>query len=325
MSQNPFLRNVLAAITSFVLFTAFITLPFAAVPIAAIGLAFGLGQAIVTGGLAVLMAAIIMRPPITIMLSIMFVVPTLILVRQALLSRRDNEKYKFYPAHRLILAALAISALGASLMFLSLAGEPGGLPQVFAETMYNTSEIASMVQRLYKVSTLEEMQVVALLLLVAGFASWPLMLLGNLQMAQAILVRIKRNLRPSPDYDQLELPGSLAFVLAGSLLVGLVLDGWVSALFLVFAAIVLAAYFMLGLAIIHAISRGWNGRNWILAALYFILLTMAWVIIPVSLIGFVDSQFNFRKLPRTPDKPSDKTGPSGKTGPSNNTRDKEKN
>jgi RsiW-degrading membrane proteinase PrsW (M82 family) len=70
----------------------------------------------------------------------------------------------------------------------------------------------------------------------------------------------------------------------------------------------LAAYFLLGLAIIHAISRHWNGRGLLLAALYFLIFVMAWVIIPVSLMGLLDTRFDFRKLNQRPDKPSNVEG-----------------
>jgi len=71
---------------------------------------------------------------------------------------------------------------------------------------------------------------------------------------------------------------------------------------------ILAAYFLLGLAIIHAISRHWNGRGLLLAALYFLIFVMAWVIIPVSLMGLLDTRFDFRKLNQRPDKPSNVEG-----------------
>ena len=66
--------------------------------------------------------------------------------------------------------------------------------------------------------------------------------------------------------------------------------------------------FLLGLAIIHAISRHWNGRGFMLAVLYFLIFVMAWVIIPISLMGLLDTRFDFRGLNRRPDKPSDAEG-----------------
>jgi len=145
-------------------------------------------------------------------------------------------------------------------------------------------------------------------MLVSAFASWPLLLLGNMQLAQALLVRMKRNLRPQENYDSLQLPiwlvAPLAIFMGGAAL----LSGWPASLSAALAAMIMAAYFLLGLAIIHAISRHWNGRGFLLAVLYFLIFVMAWVIIPVSLMGLLDTRFDFRGLNRRPDKPSDAEG-----------------
>jgi glucan phosphoethanolaminetransferase (alkaline phosphatase superfamily) len=86
------------------------------------------------------------------------------------------------------------------------------------------------------------------------------------------------------------------------------LPGWPAILSAALAAMILAAYFLLGLVIIHAISRHWNGRSLLLVTLYFLIFVMAWVIIPVSLMGLLDTRFDFRKLNHRPDKPSNLEG-----------------
>ena len=91
MANTQLLRIVFAAIGSFVLFAALIFMPFASLPIAAIGLSFGMGQAVITAVLAAVMTAIILSPPLAIVFAITFLAPTVLLVRQALLSRQDAE------------------------------------------------------------------------------------------------------------------------------------------------------------------------------------------------------------------------------------------
>ena len=149
---------------------------------------------------------------------------------------------------------------------------------------------------------------VANIILVTGFASWPLILLGTLQCAQALAQYSGNNLRPADTHDQLKMPIWFDFVLGLSLLGAWVASDWPATLSAVFAAILLGAYFLLGLAVIHAISRHWNGRGFLLGVLYFLVFVMAWVIIPVSLMGLLDTRFDFRKLNRRPDKPSDAEG-----------------
>ena len=308
MANTQLLRIVFAAIGSFVLFAALIFMPFAPLPIAAIGLSFGMGQAVIAAVLTAIMTAIILSPPLAIVFAITFLAPTVLLVRQALLSRQDADgRFIFFPLQQLILLTLGVTALGTALLFF-ISGGAAGLPQSFANAIEQAPEVRQALVQVYGISSSEEMLWIANAMLVSAFASWPLLLLGNMQLAQVLLVRVKRNLRPQENYDRLQLPiwlvAPLAVFMAGAAL----LTGWPATMSAALAAILLAAYFLLGLAIIHAISRHWNGRGFLLAVLYFLIFVMAWVIIPVSLMGLLDTRFDFRKLNRRPDKPSDAEG-----------------
>ena len=314
MFQSRPLRTVIAAILGFLLFIGFITLPFAAIPVAAIGLAFGLGEAVLVAALTLLLTGLLASPALAFSFAILLVLPILFLVRMALLSRpRDpgdtktpqNGQYVFYPAQRLALIAMAIAGLGALIMQGSFMSSPGGLTQALADVIANSPNIGRTLSQVYDISSPEQIRQVARWMLISGFAFWPISLLASLQIAQAAMVMSKKNLRPSPDYHAFTLPAVLQAVLAGLLLFGLVIDGWIATLALTLASIVLGGYFLLGLAVIHAISRLWKGRGLLLATLYFFLLMMAWVVIPVTLMGLLDTRFNFRRLHRNPDKPSD--------------------
>jgi hypothetical protein len=308
MANTQLLRIVFAAIGSFVLFAALIFMPFAPLPIAAIGLSFGIGQAIATAVLATVITAIILSPPLALVFAITFLAPTVFLIRQALLSRQDDEgRFYFYPLQTLILLTLILTGSGAVMMFF-LTGGADGLPQSFANAIQQVPEVRDALMQLYGISGQEEFLWIANAMLVSAFASWPLLLLGNMQLAQALLVRVKRNLRPQENYDRLQLPIWLVAPLALFMGGAAFLSGWPATMSAALAAIILAAYFLLGLAIIHAISRHWNGRGFLLAVLYFLIFVMAWVIIPVSLMGLLDTRFDFRGLNRRPDKPSDAEG-----------------
>jgi hypothetical protein len=308
MANTQLLRIVFAAIGSFVLFAALIFMPFAPVPVAAIGLSFGVVQAAMVAALAIMMTAIILSPPLAMVFAITFLVPTIVLVRQALLSRQAaNGDYIFFPLTQLIMLTLGMTGIGASLLFL-ITGGADGLPVSFANAIQQSPEVRTALMQVYGISSEEEMLWIANVMLVSGFAGWPLLLLGNMQIAQALLVQVKRNLRPQENYDTLQLPRRLVAPLAIFMAGAALLPGWPATLSAALAAMILAAYFLLGLAIIHAISRHWNGRGLLLAALYFLIFVMAWVIIPVSLMGLLDTRFDFRKLNQRPDKPSNVEG-----------------
>lgn len=322
MTQALLLRIIVAATSSFVLFAAIFTMPLAALPMAYIGLAYGAAQAAMVAVATLIISSVIMGPPLAIVFFIVFLAPTFVLVRQALLSRpRETEEvsrpqetdeksapsFVFYPLQKLILLVLSLTGLGTVLAFVSLGGE-AGLPQAMADALRQSPGISSALLSVYEISSPEDYLRLANFMLIASFASWPLLLLGNAQAAQGILVKLGNNLRPASSYQTLTLPPWLSFGFAALLTLGLVLPGWVATLAVTLAALVMSAYFLLGLAIIHAISRNWRGRGPILATLYFLIFVMAWVSIPVSLMGLLDARFDFRGLRKRPDKPSNSTG-----------------
>lgn len=308
MANNLLLRIILAAIGTVVLFAALIFLPFAGLPMAAIGLAYGLMQAALVALVSMVLLWLLMAPSLAIAFGFLFAIPILATLRQALLSRQlADGSFEFYPLDRLILLVIALCSGGAALIFLSMGGE-AGLPQAFANALASSPEISQLLGQMYSLSGPDDMLRIANIMLITGFASWPLLVVGNLQIAQALVVKTELNLRPPTDYERLQLPQGLSLILGVLLLVAVFADGAMATLFAALAAIVLSAYFLLGLAIIHAISRDWNARGFFLAGLYFLIFMMAWVIIPVSLMGLLDTRFDFRKLKQRPDKPSDETG-----------------
>ena len=312
MTQTLLLRIIMAAIGSFMLFAALFSLPFAALPVAYVGLAYGVSQAAMVAVAAALLTGVMISPALAIIFTIMFLAPTLFLVRQALLSRRnaDGASFDFYPLERIVLLALGMTGIATILVFSIFSGaeNAGGMPQSFANAMAASPEIKQALSQVYNLSSGADMLRVANLIIITGFASWPLLLLGNLQIAQSLLVRFGKNLRPQVDYERMSLPVWLVALMLALLVPVIIASGWVATLAATLAGLVLAAYFLLGLAIIHAISRPWNGRGLILGALYFLIFVMAWVIIPVALMGLLDARFDFRGLNKSPDKPSETHG-----------------
>ena len=111
---------------------------------------------------------------------------------------------------------------------------------------------------------------------------------------KALAKFFKVNIRPTPDYLIMNLPGRLEFVLAGLILLIFLSSGWISVFFLVLVCLCLTAYFLLGLAVIHAISRTWNGRSVFITAIYFIVFLVPWLAILVSIAGLLESRIGIR-------------------------------
>jgi hypothetical protein len=117
--------------------------------------------------------------------------------------------------------------------------------------------------------------------------------LFNLWLAARIVKISGRLTRPWPDLAALTLPapsvGLLAAAIAGSFLPDLagVLSG-------AFAASLLMVFAVLGLAVLHAITRGTAGRAVMLAGLYGVTIVLGWPILAISLVGLAEAALDIR-------------------------------
>jgi len=128
-------------------------------------------------------------------------------------------------------------------------------------------------------------------------ASWVVMTVINGVIAQGVLVRMGRNLRPSPSYADLALPSwaSWPLVIAAAALLGSGLGygelGYVGRnMAMVFAA----PYFFLGLAVVHTLARRVAFTGAVLVALYMVILVSGWAAVVVAGIGIAEQWVGLR-------------------------------
>ena len=121
----------------------------------------------------------------------------------------------------------------------------------------------------------------------------------NAILAQNMLARFGRNLRPSAKFIDLELPRwpsyAVAVAAAASLIPGQV--GFAAQNCLMILAI---PFLFLGLAVIHSISHRLHGRGFILFLLYLLLFFLQWPAILVAGLGIVEQWTQLRRRFATP-------------------------
>jgi hypothetical protein len=100
---------------------------------------------------------------------------------------------------------------------------------------------------------------------------WVTMIAVNGVLAQSLLVRAGRNVRPSPRWSNLSLPDWISFALVGAALIGLVADGDLRYLGRNLVLVFLVPYFFVGLAVIHGLARRMPAPGLLLAGFYVIL------------------------------------------------------
>ena len=310
MPYDFLLRNVIAGLVTALLTVSVLLSPFAMIPSMLVGLAWGLYSTIASIVISFILLGLWLNIGIAIGMAITIGLPAIFFVRQALLSRSmqaDNENTAspdaytsfnervYYPPERLIIWAIAFCASFSFLAFGLSANNTGGLPGILQTMILSNENFIRDIETLYQVELTDNLvRILAETIIVLTPLTWMLIILGSLQTAQTIAKFFKINLRPTPDYSVMQLPGKLEYVLAGLLLLIFISSDWVSVFFLVLVCLCLTAYFLLGLAVIHAISRTWNGRGIFITAIYFIVFLVPWVAILVSIAGLIESRIGIR-------------------------------
>lgn len=123
---------------------------------------------------------------------------------------------------------------------------------------------------------------------------WAMISIGNAALAQRILVRLARNLRPSPELVHMYLPVFMVWPLvAGAVLAFMPGDvGIFGSVLVTFAAI---PYFFLGLATVHVISHRLPGRGFALTGFYVLLVALGWPSLLIVGVGIVEQFANLRR------------------------------
>lgn len=212
---------------------------------------------------------------------------------------------EWYPAGRLVVWATFLAAGMLALTVLSMAGSEGGIRGAVAQ-MINTGIVdTGELRRLLDaqgldISAEEFLAAVAGLVPAMAASMWLIMTMLNMLLAQLIVERSGRALRPTPSPADITYPRAFHFVFPPVLLLSL-LPGEFGYAAASVATVLFVAYFLLGLAVIHAISRRWQARVPALVLLYAAILLFGWVAFLVGLLGLAEAWLGLRaRLDATP-------------------------
>jgi hypothetical protein len=250
--------------------------------------------------------------------------PIVILCHLALLNRApgsgtpdENDAsgaatVEWYPVGRLV-AAGAIIAGSLSVMSLFMLG--GDLNEV-------RNGLREMIEKVFaqdlavlrdKPLTREEIDALAqlglYLLPAASATSWLAGFSMNLWLAGRITNMSGRLVRPWPDIAAMTFPPGMAWGLAIAIAFSF-LPGYPGLISSGFAGALLFAYLLVGLAIIHYVTRGKPHRSIILWGVYFLLLLFnSWMAAIIALLGLAEPISPLKRWPRPPSGPPAPRGP----------------
>jgi hypothetical protein len=244
-------------------------------PLFMAGLSKGTLAAAIGGGVATLLGALTVGLPFALQYLVTMAAPVTLLCRNALLARPGPQgDLEWYPLGYLAvwLAGLAAFFFLAVVAYHHLAGSD--LLTVLETTIRKAGPLMGVEAQI-------EMFVATVPYLPSALAvMWMLALTVNGALAQGLLLRFARNIRPHVDIAELLLP-KFYFLAFGAAVALSLLDGYAGMIGKTLAAIAALPYFLQGLAAIHARIRNWTGRAFVLILLYGFILPVFW---PTGLI-----------------------------------------
>jgi Predicted membrane protein (DUF2232) len=219
----------------------------------------------------------------------------------ALLARSSGpapDNLEWYPVGRIVVWAAVLAGLVVTIGILAIGTD--------AESF--RSGLRGAIERLFGLRTeaprrttfrlpgLGEMDAVDFMVLITPPTAAVVALITNLValwLAGRVVTVSGRLKRPWPDLSALSFPPSAHALLAAALAATFLPD--IAAIIGgVFAAGLLMAYALLGLAVMHALTRGINGRGFILGSIYGAIFIFGWPMLLMSLVGLTDALLDLR-------------------------------
>lgn len=135
-----------------------------------------------------------------------------------------------------------------------------------------------------------------------GAVSWMLVTLVNVWLAARIAQAAGHLRRPWPTLSDLSLPRPVLVVLAVAVLLSFA-PGLASLLGQLVAATLFVAFVLLGLAVVHAGTRGFRGRILVLIGVYLMLAIQPWAAMCLAVLGALEQFFGLRRRTAQPPAP----------------------
>lgn len=274
----------------------------APVPLYLVGLGQGVRACWGAGVVALIVSGLVGGLPWMLTILMMLVAPVCILVQQALRSRPgDGGTVEWYPPGLLVLWLTLLGVVWLTMTIGVIATESGSLG---AQDVMIENLRPLVAQTLPDVEAEQIDRILTIAIAWApGFSTvaWmTIMLAFNGVLAEGLLLRFGRALRPAPDIAALRLPTWTVWALGATLLVAFLGSGGLAYIARNLALVLMVPYVFAGLAVVHMLCRRFAAGGVILAFFYAALIVWAAVLpLGLAVLGMIDHWVNLRRSPRT--------------------------
>lgn len=119
-------------------------------------------------------------------------------------------------------------------------------------------------------------------------AFWAVVMLGNMSLAQGLLAKGGRNLRPSPRLREFSLPEALSWPLVLAALIALIGPGDIGYVSRNLVLILAVPYFFLGLSVVHKMAALTPLPGALLALVYLVVIFSGWFALFIAAVGILE-------------------------------------
>jgi len=307
--NNPAVIGAAAGLVSALLFVsaaastllALLMVYITPLPLMIAGLGWGVKASLTGLGVGMLVSGAAFSVNVAITYALMLAGPAALIVYLALLSRPEPQApggLAWYPPGRLIAwTAVMAGAIGAGAAVVIAFGHGGyeaGVRAFFNETILPAlRESAGEPPSEEQIEqTLQFMRTV----LPGGVAAvWLAIMLANTWLGGKIAQVSGRLIRPWPTIVDMDYPRFLPMGFLVALAAGVLFAGLTSAMASAFTGAFMLAYLIMGLAVIHAVTRGSNFQVLILVLLYVGILLVGWIAVVIALLGIGEPFLRLRE------------------------------
>jgi hypothetical protein len=225
---------------------------------------------------------------------LMQTLPAWLLVKQALLQRPTgpNNQIQWYSVGEALSWLSLLAAAMLMIVAFTVLSSERGFQEIVADNLDYL--LATMTPHLGDARRAHQVGMMAPMFPGAVGGSWLVMSVVNGALAQAILVRMQRNLRPSPAYVETTLPQWMSWPLVAAATLALVGSGDLQYLGRNLAIVLAVPFFFVGLAVVHTAVRRVAYKTLFLILFYLLLVTWEWMLVAVAGIGVVEQWIGLR-------------------------------
>ncbi len=274
--------------------SGFLLFYIAGLPIYLAGLALGPAAGTIASLSGFVAATVMGGALLSAVYALIHLVPAWAVVRQAMMQRTTPDgSTGWYPPGSILASLAAMAGTLIALAGFALMAEGTGMSQVISERL--SQVLGGIMPDLPEAQRNELVRVYGPLMPASAGSSWVIMAVVSGVIAQGLLTRFGKNLRPRPAYSQITLPDWLSWAMVGAALVSLVFSGELGFLARNLTLVLAVPFLLLGLAVAHQWARSRGHATLILVTLYFFLFLTGWAgLMVVAGVGVVEQWAGLR-------------------------------